>query len=116
MALSEFEIKKAEKKVSAFVEKRRPPPSVHKELDLDYRIKGQSVEIFEVRPVWRGKPRETIELPVAKATYVKTQKLWKVFWQHADLKWHRYEPTPVVDSLQEFLSIMDRDEYACFFG
>jgi len=116
MALSEFEIKKAEKEVSAFVEKRRPPPSIRKELDLDYRIKGQSVEIFEVRPLWRGKPGETIEHPVAKATYVKTQKLWKVYWQRADLKWHGYEPNPTASSLQEFLRIVDRDEYACFFG
>ncbi|MGH8716972.1 MAG: DUF3024 domain-containing protein [Burkholderiales bacterium] len=30
--------------------------------------------------------------PVAKATYVKAQDVWKVFWQRADLKWHRYDP------------------------
>lgn len=116
MVLSEFEIKKAEKEVSAFVEKRRPHPSIRNELDIGYRIKGQSVEIFEVRPLWRGKPGETVEHPVAKATYVKTQKIWKVYWQRADLKWYGYEPNPAVDSLQEFLGIVDRDEYACFFG
>ncbi len=57
-----------------------------------------------------------MEHPVAKATYVKTQGIWKVYWQRADLKWHGYEPDPEVETLQEFLAIVDRDEYACFFG
>jgi hypothetical protein len=115
MALSEFEQKKCEKEVRAFVEKRRPPPHIRDELDLGFRVNGQSAEIFEIRPLWRH-PGEKIEEAVAKATYVKTQKVWKVYWQRADLKWHRYEPDPEVSSLQEFLALVDRDEYACFFG
>jgi len=115
MALSEFEVKKIEKEVGRFVEARRPPPHIRQELDLGFRVKGQSVEIFEIRPRWRH-PKEKIEEPVAKATYVKTQKLWKVYWQRADLKWHRYDPAPEVGTLQEFLGLVDRDEHACFFG
>jgi len=115
MALSEFETKKYEKLVSAFVEKRRPPAHIRNELDLGFRIKGQSIEIFEIRQMWDN-PNEKIEEPVAKTTYVKTQNTWKVFWQRADLKWHRYDPVPEVSSLDEFLEIVDRDDYACFFG
>lgn len=115
MALSEFETKKYEKLVSAFVEKRRPPAHIRNELDLGFRIKEQSIEIFEIRQMWDN-PNEKIEEPVAKTTYVKTQKTWKVFWQRADLKWHRYDPVPEVSSLDEFLEIVDRDDYACFFG
>ena len=115
MALSELETRRVEKDVGAFVEKRRPPPHIRNELDLGFRVKGQSVEIFEVRPLWSD-PKEKIEEPVAKATYVKTQKVWKVYWQRADLKWHRYDPDPEVKTLQEFLRLVDRDEYACFFG
>lgn len=115
MALSEFEQKKYEKEVRAFIEKRRPPPHIRNELDLGFRLEGQSVEIFEIRPLWRH-PGKKIEEAVAKATYVKTQRVWKVFWQRADLKWHRYDPEPEVSSLQEFLALVDRDKYACFFG
>ncbi len=115
MALSEFETKKIEKEVSAFVEKRRPPPYIRPELDLGFRVRNQSVEIFEIRPLWNNL-EERIEEPVAKATYVKTQQVWKVYWQRADLKWHRYDPDPEVDTLSEFLVLVDRDEYACFFG
>lgn len=115
MVLSQSETQKYEKEVRAFVEKRRPPQHIRDELDLGFRLKGQSVEIFEIRPLWRS-PSEKIEEAVAKATYVKTKKVWKVYWQRADLKWHRYDPDPEVPSLQEFLAIVDRDEYACFFG
>src|SRR5690606_6678422 len=56
MAFSELETKRVEKAVGKFVEGHRPPPHSRHELDLSYRINGQSVEIFEVRPRWRGAP------------------------------------------------------------
>lgn len=96
--------------------KRRPPPNIRPELDLGYRISGQSVEIFEVRPVWRGAPGETMEHPVAKTTFVRTRGIWKVFWLRRDLKWHGYGPEPEVESIDEFCRVVGEDAYACFFG
>jgi spore coat polysaccharide biosynthesis protein SpsF (cytidylyltransferase family) len=115
MVLSEFEIKKVEKAVRQYVEKHRPLPDIRHEVDLGYRVKGQSVEIFEIRPLW-NKQDKTIEEAIAKATYVKTQRVWKVYWQRADLKWHRYDPDPEVKTIEEFLAVVERDEYGCFFG
>ena len=115
MAISEFETKRWEKAIEAFMAKRRPPAHIRNELDLGYRIVNQSVELFEIRPQWRN-PSEKMETPVAKATYVKTQKLWKVFWQRADMQWHSYAPMPAVQSLEEFLDLVAEDKHACFFG
>ncbi len=115
MAFSEFERKRYEKQVDAFVERRRPPPPIRAKLDLGFRIKGQSVEIFEIRPLWND-PSRQVEEAVAKATYVKSRDEWRVYWQRADLKWHRYDPEPVVKRLDAFLDIVDKDQYACFFG
>lgn len=115
MAFSEFEERRYDKIVRGFIERRRPPVNIRNQLDLGYRIEGQSVEIFEIRPFWSNS-EEKIEEPVARATYIKKQDIWRVYWQRADLKWHRYDPDPEVDSLQEFLDIVERDEYACFFG
>jgi hypothetical protein len=115
MPLSEFEKKKSDKELRAFVDKRRPPPHLREQLDLGYRLQGQSVEIFEIRPLWRH-PGEKLEEAVAKATFVKTRQAWRVYWQRADLKWHRYDPQPDVPTLQAFLELVDRDEYGCFFG
>ena len=115
MALSEFEIKRVEKAVAGFMDRQRPPPHIRPQLDLGYRIAGQSLELFEVRPAW-NKPSETIEHPVAKATYVKRTDCWKVYWQRADLKWHRYDPDAEVDSVEAFLAVVEADQCACFFG
>ena len=115
MALGEFEQKRAEKVVAAFLQRRKPPPHIRSKLDFGYRIKKQSVELFEVRPRW-NKPTEKLEHPVAKVTYVRATGLWKVYWMRADLKWHSYEPTPQVGSLEKFLALVDEDKHACFFG
>jgi len=115
MALSEFEAKRVEKVVAAWLEKQRPPPHIRPELDMGFRIAGQSVEIFEIRPR-RDRPQEKEEHPVAKASYVKTLELWKVFWMRADLKWHSYPPTPKVGSIERFLTLVAEDKHSCFFG
>ncbi len=115
MAFSEFEQKRYEKPVKVYLDKRRPPPHIRKELDLGYRFTDQSVEIFEIRPVWRSEG-EYMEHAVAKATYVKTKKIWKIYWQRVDLKWHRYDPDPSASTIEEFLSIVEQDEIGCFYG
>ena len=115
MAISEFEIKRCEKLVGAYVEKHRPPPHVRKEVDLSYRIKDQSIEIFEIRPRW-NKPDQLIEEMVAKTTYVKRSGLWNVYWQRADMKWHSYDPMPQVGSLEKFLTLVEEDQHGCFYG
>ena len=79
MAISEFEIKRCKKLVASYVEQHRPPPHIRNEVDLSYRIKDQSIEIFEIRPRWND-PDQQIEEMVAKTTYVNKSGLWKVYW------------------------------------
>jgi hypothetical protein len=73
MAISEFESKRCEQVVKRYLDGRRLPPHIRPELDLGCRVTGQSVEMFEIRPVWRGQPGEKMEPPFAKATYVKSK-------------------------------------------
>ena len=114
MALSEFEIKRCEKALTQFLEKNRPPAHIREQVDIGYRITGQSIEIFEVRPGFRDPSKKT-EVSVAKTTYVKSQDVWKVYWMRQDLKWHLYPPVPQVKSLAEFLALVEEDPNACFF-
>ncbi|MDP6526321.1 MAG: DUF3024 domain-containing protein [Kiritimatiellia bacterium] len=115
MALSEFECRKLEVELDRFIESTRPPLEIRDKLDTGYRVENQSVLLFEIRPRW-DKPKDKMESPVAKATYSKTQEVWKIYWMRADLKWHRYEPMPTVDQLGDFLSLVDEDKHACFWG
>jgi hypothetical protein len=115
MAISEFEIKRFEKIVGQYIERRRPPPHLRNQVDLTFRIEKQSVIIFELRELW-NQPGKKVESQIAKATYVKKTNSWKLYWQRADLKWHRYEPTPETQTIEEFLAVLEKDEYGCFWG
>jgi len=98
-----------------FLNTRRPPENIRHEIDLGYKTENQSIIIFEVRPHWEKKDEKT-ESPIAKATWVKTQKCWKIFWMRADLKWHRYQPVAEVKTIEEFLKVVDNDSHGCFWG
>jgi len=115
MALNDIERKRIENLVGAFVEKLRPPPHIRPQLDFGFCVTGQSIELFEIRPQW-NKPEIKHESSFAKATFVRGQNRWKVYWKRADLKWHRYEPAPEVPAIETFLAVVKEDEYSCFFG
>ncbi|MBI3374288.1 MAG: DUF3024 domain-containing protein [Betaproteobacteria bacterium] len=115
MALNDLERKQVENTVAAFVQKHRPAPHIRPELDIGFRVSGQSVEIFEIRPRWK-EPNVKMEHPIAKATFVRSTALWKIFWMRADLKWHGYKPLPAAGSIEKFLAAVEKDEYACFWG
>jgi hypothetical protein len=115
MALSDIERKRCENALAGFLLRRRPPPEIRPQLDLGYRVAGQSVVLFETRPVWDD-PTRTIELPFAKATFVRTRGHWALYWRRSDLKWHGYEPRPDVLTIEEFVAVVERDELHCFFG
>jgi len=115
MAFTDIDFKRCENVMNQYIDKNRPPTHIRAKLDLSYRITGQSIEIFEIRPGIFNK-QEVMEQPVAKATYIKSKQEWRVYWMRADLKWHRYEPCPTVHSLEDFLSLITEDEYCCFWG
>ncbi|MEO7445500.1 MAG: DUF3024 domain-containing protein [Ferruginibacter sp.] len=98
-----------------FIARRRPPAHIRAQLDISYKIVEQSIIVFEIRPRW-DKPEEIQEIYVAKTTFVKTKNHWKVFWMRADLKWHSYDPKPIVKSIKEFIKLVDENKHHCFWG
>lgn len=115
MALTEAQIQEIEKAGESFLAARRPPVEIRSKVDLAYRIEGQSVFIYEIRPGWDN-PDEIMILDFAKTTLVKTQNHWKIYWMRADLKWHSYPPKPTVKTIKKFFELVDNDEHACFLG
>ncbi|MFA7523288.1 MAG: DUF3024 domain-containing protein [Halothiobacillaceae bacterium] len=113
MAWNELDRRRVEKIVSDFVESRRPPVELRAQLDLAFRLEGQVVDLFEKRRSLHG---HDVETPVARLRYVKSRKVWKLYWMRADLKWHRYQPLPESDRLEVLLREIDEDSIACFFG
>jgi len=116
MALTELELARVNRAMDAFMKQRRPPPQIRSKADLGFRVVGQSVDIFEIRPVWRGPFDQKQESPVAKAKYGRSRGVWRVCWQRRDLKWHGSDPRPEVRSIDEFASLVAEDAQVCFFG
>lgn len=115
MSVSEFELKKWEVAIGDYIKKKRPPVHIRDKVDLSFYIKDQSIVIFEIRPLWVN-PNEKVESPIAKATYIKSKNIWKIYWQRAYGKWHSYEPTPEVATIEDFLNEIENDRYGCFWG
>ncbi len=115
MAFDELDRKRIELKMAAYLERKRPPAHIRPQLDIGFRLNEQSVVVFEIRPDWK-EPKIKRETDVAKATYVRTQNVWKIYWMRADLKWHGYEPMREAASVEEFLDELEKDPYCCFWG
>lgn len=98
-----------------YIVRIRPPEHIRAKLDISYKIDNQSIILFEIRPKFQS-PAEKIESEYAKATYVKSENKWKVYWMRGNLKWDLYDPKPKVKSLKEFLTLVDEDKYHCFKG
>lgn len=103
------------RKMELYLDKKRPPEEIRDKLDFTFKINGQEITIYEIRPHFKDKNIK-IETPVAKTKYVKSKKIWKVYWMRGDLKWYLYDPDKEVSSLDEFLEIVDEDKYGCFWG
>lgn len=101
--------------LETYIELRRPAPEIRKLVDLGYQVIGQSIILYEVRPSFLN-PNEIQNIGYAKATYVKSKNIWKVFWKRSDLKWHSYKKNTAVNDIQQFLKLVDVDEYRCFKG
>ena len=99
-----------ERDVAAYVEPIRPPALCRDEFDIGYRIQKQSVEIFAIRP---GTQRH---YPVAKATYIRTRDVWRIYWYKHDRQWHGYAPLPEAFDLARVLQEVDADPAGCFWG
>jgi len=115
MAFSEFERARYQKILDEYIELRRPPAHLRSQIDLSSRMDRRSVEIFVIRPFYID-PSQKMEEPIARATYVKKRDIWKVYWQWADLKWHKYSPVPEVATLEDFLEIVHSDRHGYFWG
>ena len=114
MAISEFELFKVEKLAKSFcsIKSQNFP---REQLYIDYKIEDQTLYILEVRPMWND-PTKNTEVLVAKFTYVKKDKIWKLYWLRQNLKWQAYEPDGINQHLEALFEIVQEDRQACFWG
>ena len=114
MALSAHQQAQA-KRLLAPVCALSPDAAVRAKLRIEYRIEGNAIVLFEVRPRWQ-QPKEWMEEPVAKFRYVASIDRWRLFCMWRDLKWHGYARLPEAGSLAELVREVRSDPTGIFWG
>ncbi len=109
-------ISMVEVQLRSFIESLRPTDEeTRKKLDFGYSWDGQIALLFEIRPQWND-PNKILQHDFAKLRYVKSSKIWKLYWMRGSGKWEAYEPQPESTNVQELLTEIKNDVYGCFFG
>ena len=72
------------------------------------RFTDQTIDLFFVRPHWQ-RSEETVDCPIAQIRYVRSCKLWQLYWIRNDGKWLRYVPRPVAPTLEEALRMIEEE-------
>lgn len=94
---------------------RRPPVHLRDKVREGQRFTDRTIDLFLVRPAF-NRPGEQIEESIARVQHMPRLRIWRIFWKRADGHWHRYQPSPEVDSLGVALRLIDEDANGCFFG
>ena len=115
MSFTEFEIAKVVAVFDKLMEKGRPPEEIRDRLDMSYSIEGLSATVVTRRP-FSDDPEDIVEEPIAMASYDKSTKMWRLYWQRADMNWHRYKPSQPTKHIDQICRIIDEDENGCFWG
>jgi len=114
VALTEIERARLTRRLTAFCE-ARVPAAVRNKVRVGFRIKGNEVVLFEERPAFHP-PHEWQEMVVAKFTYIATQRVWKLYCQHRDSRWHSYEALPRARKFDTVLDEVAADPTGIFWG
>ena len=102
-------------KVESYINEKRPPKDMRNRLDLGFKFEKNTYEIFEIWPVWSS-PNDYQKLSFAKFRYIKSKKIWKLYWMRASGKWQSYEPHPESSNIESILHCIEEDAYGCFYG
>lgn len=114
-----------EAEIKTHIEEMRPEDlAIRKKLDIGYIIEKQNLFICEIRPGWKKLSNGDFDfdydnyrkIPFAKAIYVKSKNVWKIYWKRASGKWELYKPYPEVKKVAAFFIMVEDDAYGCFKG
>ncbi len=93
----------------------RVPLRVRDKVRLSFRIEGNVIDLFELRPRFRA-PRQWQEDSVARFRHVQSHRVWRLYCQYRDLRWHEYEPLFEARSFDELLTEVNKDPTGIFWG
>jgi len=104
-----------EKKVDEFC-KKRVPPHVLDKVNLSYKIRGNSITIFENRAPWHKDMKEWTSMATAQIRYDGKIGKWTLYCADRNNRWHKYEGLLPTKNIDQILAEIDRDPTGIFWG
>lgn len=98
-----------------FLKHRRPEPEIRHDIDIEYRVEGQDVIVYEIATDFRRPGTKRIGY-IGKASFIRDTAIWLVYYSDLEGGWHPYNSDPEVLSITEFFRLMSTDPAEQFFG
>jgi hypothetical protein len=114
MALSDITLKIAETAVSLFC-KSRSPEHLKNQLRVTYKIRGNSITIYEERVYFKDKSKWS-KMPVAQFRFDDKSLKWDLYCSDRNDKWHSYIDTFSERDINKLIKEVDEDPTCIFWG
>ncbi len=102
--------------IKKYVESIRPESlEIRNQIDFGYSFNENTVEIYEIRPLWND-PTKIHNSSFAKIRFYKSTQLWKLYWMLSNGKWKVYKPFPESTNLDQIIEVIQKDENGCFLA
>ena len=105
---------KAVRKLGDFC-RERVSPQAQDRLRLGYRFRGQTVTLYEERPVFSDQDR-WIDISVAQFRYDPNSRKWSLHWADRNSRWHIYPDARPTANLDHLLDEIAADPTGIFWG
>ena len=116
MTLSKADRRDIEVLLTAYCD-RRVPEHVRNQVNVDFRIRGQTVTLLERRPPLRVTGRkEWTEIVVAQFRRDSDSGQWRLYCADRNSRWHAYQGVRPTKTLSPLLAEVDRDPSGIFWG
>jgi hypothetical protein len=95
----------------------RVPDDARDEVRVELEEGRQAVTIMECRLPWREDfGPEWTRLPIARLRYVRSTRLWTLYYHRHTGRWERYPLLTSTRRIDELLGEIDRDPICIFWG
>ena len=113
MPLPELQLRDVEKHLDAYC--NTVPEHARCQLRMGYVIKGNTVILYEERPLFRDKAQWRA-FEVAQFRYIRTVDRWRLFYKDQHSKWHIYGGVEDAERFEDLLKEVVEDPTCIFWG
>lgn len=114
MPLPEVVRSRAEQLLFSFCQ-LRVPQSARDQYRLEFRVRGNTVTLYECHAPWRPDQQWT-RMPSAQFRFDLGRLTWTLYWADRNCRWHLYDDVAPSTDLAELLAKVNADPTGIFFG